>query len=156
MTEFVLRECKIDEDAAALAPSAADERLRGRPAEIRRWMKYNMDRGPSFTALYEGRIMAAWGVRWVRQGVGTAWAVFSTDMPYGQSVPTAEAIEYLQEAVWTAEHALAIVVSEFRFKRIRAHSRKGFAASQRLLRHLGFEQLKRETKTHIIFKRKWE
>lgn len=139
-------------DAVALAEGAADPELRGRVDYIEKWLIFNINRGPAITAIWNGRVVASWGIRQVRPGVGSAWAVFCSNIRFVQGFPSAEAMEYLEESLWTMRQSIRLIAAEFGFKRIRAHSRKGFRASQRLMRHLGFEKMHREAKTHYFYK----
>jgi len=122
-----------------------DPQIRGQVDYVRKWLEFNIAKGPAITVVNKGLIMGAWGVRGVRPGVGSAWAVVC--LKFGDV--------FGPDAAWTVRNMIEMTAAEYGFKRIRAHSRKGFAASQRLLRHLGFERMRRETETHLFYRKQF-
>lgn len=122
-----------------------DPEVRGREDYVRKWLEFNIARGPAITVLSEGRIMGVWGIRFVRKGIGSTWAVVCVEFKdvFGP------------DAAWMIRNMIDVTATEYGFKRIRAHSRKGLAASQRLLRHLGFERMRRQSKTHFFYRKQF-
>lgn len=145
MTQFALRQCEI-EDAVYLAEHAIDPLLRGKNEYVDRWIAFSVDRGPALTIMNEGQIVAAWGIRKVREGIGTIWAIYCDRFKEIFGPDTA----------WMMRTIFEIVVREYNFKKVRAWSRKDYPMSDRFLRHFGFERMRWSSKEYYFYKRLWE
>ena len=143
---ITLREAFV-EDLILLAENAMEPGINIGPDEIRRVAKFNMDSGPAYTAEFEGRIVAAAGVRLIRAGIGEIWIVISKDIGrnYG----------FLKEALTAMRNMTEILAKTFILREIRTTSRPGFPQSQSLLKHLGFRRLRRLWRSQYIFVRRF-
>jgi len=130
----------VPEDAEAICPDAVDETLRGDPDYWRNWAKINAERGPGYTAFYEGRPIGAAGIRLLDDNAACPWLVM-----------TVEAASHKKMVMRTIRTMLKILIDEFGIKKLVTDSRKGFEASQRLLEHLGFRKMTIETDTQYFY-----
>jgi len=87
-------------------------------------------------------ILGCAGIRMIRPGVGEVWAVFSNKIN-----------THRKELFRAVRDMLNILIEDFspEFTKLRASSRIGFEASQRLLEHLGFERARRRWNGHYIY-----
>ena len=143
---ITLRVAKI-EDLIELAGNAMDPGLDTRPEVIRKWATMNMDSGPAYTALSEGRAIASFGVRLTRPGVGLVWLVVSKNID--------RTFAFLREGLFEARTMIEVMAEKFELKKIRAVSRIGFGGSQRMLGRLGFERLRRHLKSCYVYRRRF-
>jgi len=129
------------EHAEYLCPRAVDPAIK--EIDWRKWAQINESGGLGYTGVYEGKMVFAAGVRHVRTGVGDMWAVITSDCR-----------QCLKDVIWTQRTMLAIVASEMGYSRLRSDSRIGFPESQRLLKAIGFEKMRKMLNgTHYYYKR---
>jgi RimJ/RimL family protein N-acetyltransferase len=129
----------VAEDAARICPYAVDERIRNDEEYWRKWAKTNAESGPGYTAFYEGRPIGAAGIRLLDDGAGCPWLVM-----------TREATRHKKDVIRSLRIMLRILVKDYKLKKLVTDSRKGFAASQRFLEHLGFKRTS-ETDNHYFY-----
>lgn len=128
-------------DADILCPDAIDKSLQKNEVLWKAWAKVNARSGPAYTAVTDtGELIAAAGIRLVREGVGNVWMVMSPKVS-----------GYKKAVLRWLKTMIPIIMEEFGLKKLRTDSRKGFAASQRLLEHIGFKRLRKETKTNYFY-----
>jgi len=128
-------------DADVLCPTAVDETLHNETDKWKQWAIVNAQAGPAYTAVNEaGELIGAAGIRLVRTGVGNVWAVFSPKVR-----------DYKKDVLRWLKTMLPIIMEEFDLKKLRTDSRKGFAASQRFLKHIGFRCLRKETESSYFY-----
>jgi len=128
-------------DIEKLHPDVIDTELLTSVEYCREWAEYNVLHGPAYTALIRDRIVGAAGIRLHEQNTGILWAVFTTAMR-----------QHVKSMLRSSRALIAILLEEFEITTLYAESRKGFAASQRLLEHLGFKRTTDETSTHYFYK----
>jgi len=139
-----LRKATI-EDLILTAENAMDGPREERSDEyIRKWARYDIENGPAYAALYEGKVVAVAGIRLVRPGLGFIWIVMSKDIKKNS-------FSFMKESLFAMRKMTGILIGRYGLKKVRALSRIGFGESQRLLEHLGFERLRRATKTHYVY-----
>jgi len=127
-------------DIEKLRPVAIDHSLLGQVKYCKKWAKANAKSGPAYTGFKDGQMVGAAGIRLLNSNEGLLWAVFSTRMK-----------ECVKTTMRSSRELLTILVEEFGLKVLHAESRKGFTASQRMLKHLGFVKTDKETKTHYYY-----
>jgi hypothetical protein len=125
-------------DGEMLCLSAVDETA----VADHSWAAVNETLGPGYTGTHKGQIVCAAGIRLVRKGVGDAWLVMSH-----------EAAKNKKATFRTVKTMLEILIEEFDLVRVRATSRIGFPASQRLLEHLGFKRMRTMTTGYYFYRR---
>lgn len=119
----------IIEDAEQLRTVAIEGVRRDEKDMWREMSKTYLENGPAYTGLVGDEIIMSVGIHLIKRdyNIGIAWAVFSP---------------LLRRNKKTALRAMRILINnlieEFRLKEVWTVSRKGFAASQTLLKHLGF------------------
>jgi hypothetical protein len=147
-----LRPAQLD-DVCGLFGTAADPAVRTERAHWRRWVQYHLRAGPCYCAYYQKRLVGAGGIDLRHPGVGTPWVVFdgSVGQLPGGHVPTVESLAYLEQAMASIRLMLEILCRRFSITRLHTDSYKDFPASQRLLKHLGFERLRRETADRYFY-----
>jgi len=132
------------EDADLLCPVAVSSEFHNNPALWKKWAQACIKFGPAYTALHDGKVIAAAGIRILKDkdgdDVGWVWTVFHPGIKKCKK----SAFRSMITLLW-------ILVEKFELKRLVTDSRKGFEASQRLLEHLGFTRLKTETDTHYYY-----
>lgn len=112
-------------DAVALAADCMEPDLKN----VAEHAAYNIAAGPAYSGFYNGRLVVAAGIRKHANGSGTPWLLM------GRGAMTCKT------AVWrSVRMMLEILIAECGFTRLRTHSLVGFAASQRVLEHLGFQK----------------
>jgi hypothetical protein len=117
------------EHAEILCPKAVDSAMHD--CDWRKWAEINESGGLGYTGIYKDKMIFAAGVRHVRDGVGDMWAVITSDCR-----------QCLKDVIWAQRTMLAIVASEMGIWRLRSDSRIGFPESQRLLRAMGFMNMR--------------
>ena len=127
-------------DIEELRPTAIDRSLLGQVKYCKKWAKANAESGPAYTAFKDGQMIGSAGIRLLNSNEGLLWAVFSTKME-----------KCVKTTMRSSRELLAVLIEEFDLKTLHAESRKGFAASQRMLEHLGFVKTNKETKTHYYY-----
>ena len=135
-----LRKFKLS-DIEHLRPEAIDGSVIGRPEYCRTWAKLNIENGPAYTAYINNEIVGSAGIRLTSDNEGVLWAVFSTKMK-----------DHIKGTLRSSRELISALIIEFNLKTIYALSRKGFAAPQRMLEHLGFERMNEEPKTDYYYK----
>jgi hypothetical protein len=134
-----------EEDIIITAENALDGQYEDRSAEsIRKWAAYEIAGWPAYAAIYKEKVVAVAGLRLVRPSVGHIWIVMSKDI-------NKKSFSFMRDAMLSMKKMTEILVRQYSLKKVRALSRIGFGGSQRLLEHLGFERLRRTTKTHYIY-----
>ena len=143
---ITLRESHV-EDLILLAENAMEPRINTDLVEVHRVARFNIDSGPAYTAVLDGRVVAAGGVRLIRAGLGEIWIVVSKDI--GRNYV------FLKEAMTAMRNMTEILAETFGLREIRTTSRPGFPQSQSLLKHLGFRRLRRLWRSQYIFVRRF-
>ena len=143
MAMWDMREFRV-EDADLLCPVAVDSQFHGNPALWKKWAKVVAEAGPAYTALHEGKVICSAGIRIMQDkngdDVGWVWTIIHPNIKRCKKT----AFRSMVTMLW-------ILVEKFKLKRLMTDSHKSFAASQRLLEHLGFTRLKAETETHYYY-----
>ena len=129
-------------DLRRLCRRAKDGRTSSNADMHEKWISERLRTGPAYTLYYRGKPAGAAGLSIVRAGVANAWAVIdgSLSIIRDRPVPTCEQMSYLADVVWVIKEMTEILKRRFEIKRIRAASRCGFDASQRLLKACGFSR----------------
>jgi len=135
------------EDLILLAEHAMDDSMKGSPYQ-RLWAQRHIDCGPAYTAVFEGRVVAAAGVVLTRPGVGDIWITMSRDIDK-------KSYSFMKDALLAMRGMTDVIAETFELKRIRSRSRIGFAASQRLLEHIGFVRQRRTVAGHYLYIRRF-
>ena len=122
------------EDIIEVAASAVDSDNIDRADEVRRRAEIYIANGPSYKAVYEGRLVAVAGVMMVRPGVGHIWFILSDkEKSFG----------FVRQALIMMKEMVAKLIADLQLTKLRTTSRIGFVASQSLLEHLGFVRKRR-------------
>lgn len=95
--------------------------------------------GFAYSVFFRGKLVAVWGIRNVRTGLGEPWIVIAQDAPESPKLFRA-----LRDMVSITERVGG-------FCRLRAASRKGFDKSQRLLEFMGFRRTRRSMKHYYLY-----
>lgn len=120
-------------DLETLIPNSVDETERNKDPEIwRSWGKYDEKMSVGYTGCIDNVPIVALGIRFIRPGVGTAWAYF-----------TAEAVRHRFSVMRSTKLMLKYILEACDFKRIRASVRIRLPGAAVLVRHLGFKKGKR-------------
>jgi len=120
-------------DLEILVPNSVDEEMRNSNPEIwKSWAKYDEKMSVAYTACIDDVPIAALGIRYIRPGVGTAWAYF-----------TAEAEKYKFSLLRSTKLMLEFVLESCDYKKIRASARLGLKGSDILAKHMGFKKVRR-------------
>lgn len=120
-------------DLEILVPNSVDEEIRNRDLAIwRSWGELDERISVGYTACFDGIPIAALGIRFVRPGVGTAWAYF-----------TKEAEKHKFSLLRSAKLMLKFILEACDYKKVRASVRLGFPGADVLARHLGFKKMRR-------------
>lgn len=130
-------------DALTLCPVAVDDSLHNKADCWKVGAEENLAAGPAYTALYKNEPVASGGMRLLKDdkgNVGWVWLLVSRK---AKKCPVS--------VLMSMHRMLAILIKDFKPKKIISESRKGFELSQRLLEHLGFKRMEKETKTHYLY-----
>lgn len=131
------------EDADIICPNAIDVGLHNKSSGWPQWAELVNSAGPAFTALYEGEPVISAGVYIFDdkyEHAGWAWAIFSPKVK-----------QCKKRAFRSVYTMLRILMDKFDLNFVISNSRKGFGASQRLLEHLGFRRMDKETNEHYFY-----
>ena len=128
-------------DIDAISPTAIDDSPVSRAEYTKHWAEFNAKAGPAYTGYYNNVIVGAMGIRLFNEHSGVLWAVFADAMK-----------SCVKSTLRSSREILIRLIEEFDLQTIFATSRKGFGGSQRLLEHLGFTKMKKETVTHYYYK----
>ena len=153
MMDFLEIKLAIEDELLQLCRTSADDYVRNNAGSHRDWIKYHMSAGPAYCGYYKGRLAGAAGLHIIRPGVANVWLVIDGGffmLPKGM-IPTVESLEYLEKVVWVLKEMRDILCRRFRIMKIRTSSRKGFGASQRLIKFCGFERLVKESKQNYYY-----
>ena len=141
------------EDIVAACRDAVDESVRSHPETWQPWAEGKLATGPAYSAWSDGKLAGCAGLEIRREGVANAWAVITSRVPSSRAgLPTAETLAYVEQLLWTYRNMLEILWERFELRTIRTFSVKGFRKSQKLLRALGFERLRRESETRYFYR----
>ena len=95
--------------------------------DFHKWAKMNVQSGPAYAGYIDNELVCAAGIRLYEKKLGVIWAVFTS------AVKEHKLSVFKSIKVW-----IKLMMKEFELKELWAESKKGFPASQRLLKHLGF------------------
>lgn len=84
--------------------------------------------GPAWTALCDGVLIGAGGIRIFWPGVGEAWAVFPAGME-----------RFAREIMWATRRQLWGAIRDLNLWRVQATARADFPGACNFLEHLGFQ-----------------
>lgn len=133
------------EDAELLCQQAIEQELKDNPEYYREWAKINEESGPAYTMIVNDKIIGAAGIRLMKdeqgENIGWAWTIF-----------TPLAVKNKFSMIRSILTMMRIIAKDFNLKWLASESKKGFAASQHLLEHLGFRKMNEETETHYYYK----
>jgi RimJ/RimL family protein N-acetyltransferase len=129
------------EHGKLLYRTAIDDALRRPGVDWQKWVELNIKSGPGYTGFYKDKIIGACGIRLLNDGGGWAWAIISPAVR-----------QHKKAAMRSILVMTKILVKKFELKYLITNSRKGFAASQRLLEHLGFKRTEKETDTQYYYR----
>lgn len=96
------------------------------------WAQHFHLLGPAYVGYYRGELLGAIGICLKDPNKGTVWAVFT---PAVQRYPKA--------ILYCIKDMMRIMMKSCKLSHLRAYSQVGYAASQRLLEHVGFRQIRR-------------
>lgn len=120
-------------DLETLVPNSVDEEMRNTRPEIwRSWGEYDEKMSIGYTACLDGVPIAAFGIRFIRPGIGTAWTYF-----------TKEAVKHKFSVMKSTKLMLKFVLEACDFKKVRASARLGLPGADVLAKHLGFRKVRR-------------
>ncbi len=94
----------------------------------REWAKEPEAKGPAFSAIYEGKLVACAGIVKEREGVGLAWALYPSSIGNYHIDPR------------IAKNMIRELMDKHGFWRVAATVRCDFPAGASYLRYLGFER----------------
>lgn len=122
-----LREFEV-EDARKLYATAIDPRVRKTSIEeYMRIVESHTQKGPAFTALYEGEVIYSWGM-WVGERHSVLWGMFSPAIT-----------KCTKSVLKSLKFWLAFVIEQYDVKKVWAVAVTSSPATGRLLKHLGLE-----------------
>ena len=102
----------------------------------RKWAKIAIEAGPAYVGLREGEPIMAGGVI-TKDDKAWIWALFTEKIK-----------ECKKEALRTMKIILQVMAEEHHIKEMWTLSSKAFVPAHRLLKHLGFEQVR--DNTHVL------
>jgi len=120
-------------DLEILVPNSIDEETRNTDPKIwRSWAEYHQKMSIGYTACIDGVLIAAFGIRFRRPGIGDAWAYIST-----------EAVKHKFSLMRSTKLMLKYILEACDFKRVRASVRLELPGADTLAKHLGFKKVRR-------------
>jgi len=120
-------------DLEILVPNSVDEEMRNIKPEIwRSWGKYDEFMSVAYTGCIENVPIVAVGIRFVRPGVGTAWAYFTRD-----------AQRHKFSILRSIKLMMKYVLEACGFKKVRVSARLELPGADVLAKHLGFKKVRR-------------
>jgi hypothetical protein len=154
MMEYLTLKQSTGNELEKLCRNSADSQVASLSGpQLTEWIDFRLKSGPAISAYYAGRLVGAAGLQIVRPGIANVWAVIDSKfekLPAGK-LPTAEEFEYLESVLHAFIGMRDILARRFKISRIRTYSRRGFAASQRLLRVCGFKRLRKSDNLNFYF-----
>lgn len=96
------------------------------------WAQHFHLLGPAYIGYYRGELLGAIGIAIKDPGKGTVWAVF-----------TPAVRKYPKAILYCIRDMMRIMMKICGLTKLRAYSDAGFEASQNLLEHAGFRQVRR-------------
>lgn len=120
-------------DLEILMPNLIDKDTRDAEPKIwQSWGEYHERFSVGYTACIDNVPIAALGIRFVRPGVGDAWAYISK-----------EAIKHRLSLLRSIKLMLKYILEACDFKRVRASVRLDLQGADVLAKHLGFKKVRR-------------
>lgn len=127
------------EHARAICPQAMEYKY-WKGDEWRKWAEEAAVLGTSYAGYLDGELMMAGGVNIFEEGKGWVWAIFSHRIK-SHKIETLRAVKKV----------IGFMIEYHELKELWTRSNKSFAASQRLLKHLGFEKMGDADERHYTY-----
>ncbi len=129
-------------DLEVLIPNSIDEVTRNLKPEVwKSWGEYDEKMSVGYTACIDNIPIMAAGIRYIRPGVGTAWAYMTT-----------EAMNHKLSILKSTKLMLKYVLEACTYRQVRASARIELSGADVLAKHLGFKRVRKMVKgTHDYY-----